>query len=39
MSETNTITPEERLEKMIKTAKDALANLKSAKKSHAAPRW
>ena len=28
-----TITAEERLEKLIKTAKDALANLKSAKKA------
>ena len=33
MSDTTTITPEERLEKLIKTAKDALANLKNAKKA------
>lgn len=33
MSDTTMITVEERLEKLAKTAKDALANLKSAKKA------
>ncbi|GAB1254503.1 hypothetical protein [Desulfovibrio falkowii] len=33
MSDTTTITPEERLERLVKTAREALANYKSAKKT------